>query len=93
MKSFMRKDWYYYQGRYEKAGNESEGMLLQTLTPLAELGVPAALAIMPPLPPLSVPIQPLFLTLRPRTSPPYRGQLENPVFSFRGTGTWSGIAI
>ena len=46
-------------------------MLLQTLTPLAELAVPAALAIMPVYPtltPPSIPIQAQFLTLGLRTS-------------------------
>ena len=57
-------------------------MLLQTLPPLAELAVPATLAIMPIYPPLpqpSVSTQPQFLILGLRTSPPYRDQLENPV--------------
>ena len=69
----------------ENEGNESEYMLLQTLTPLAELAVPAILAIMPitsnPLVSI-IPIQPQFLALGLTTSLPNRGQLENPVLGF-----------
>lgn len=57
-------------------------MLLQTSSSLAELAVPAALAVIPihpPPPPPSIPIQPQFLTLGHRTSPPSRDPLENPV--------------
>ena len=57
-------------------------MLLQTLTPPAEVAVPASLAVMPryrPLPPPLVPFQPQFLTLGLRTCPPSRDQLEKPV--------------
>ena len=60
-------------------------MLLQTLTPLAELAVPAILAIMPiksnPLVSI-IPIQPQFLAVGLTTSFPNRGQLENPVLGF-----------
>ena len=53
-------------------------MLLQTLTLLAELAVPAVVMVTPTCPPLllilpSVPIQPWFLALG------FRDQLENPV--------------
>ena len=83
MKSFVRKHLCCYIR--ENGGNESEYMLLQTLTPLAELAVPAILAIMPiisnPLAPI-IPIQPQFLALGLKTSLPNRGQLENPVLGF-----------
>ena len=53
-------------------------MLLQTLTLLPELAVPAVVMVTPTCPPLllilpSVPIQPWFLALG------FRDQLENPV--------------
>jgi len=71
-----------HQGKEENEGSESEDMVLQTLTPVAELDVsatPAALLIHPPLPPPSLPSLPQFLTPGLRTSPPSRDRLENPV--------------
>ena len=71
-----------HQGKEENEGNESEDIVLQTLTPVAELDVsatPAALLIHPPLPPPSLPSLPQFLTPGLRTSPPSRDRLENPV--------------
>lgn len=59
-------------------------MLLQTLTPLAQLAVLAILMVTPICSPLllilpSIPIQPWFLALEFSTSPPFRDPLENPV--------------
>ena len=68
VKLFMCKHWYNYQ---RKAGNENDDLLLQTLTSpaiKANISSPSF---------ASAPIQPQFLTQRLRTSPPYRGQLEN----------------
>ena len=56
-------------------------MLLQTLTPTAELAVPAW-PIYPTPPAPSIPIQPQFLALGLRTSLPSRDQLQNRVLGF-----------
>lgn len=65
----------------------SEGLVLQTMTALAEqTSQPLCYTSIPALFTPSISTQPQFLTLEPRTPGPHEDQLENPVLVSREQG-------